>query len=109
MPDTLKEDAPSSPKPWVRPKEVDSPRQRWTQIDVLHPGDANKWAVAIGTWDKSIRLAVRWNGTDDNALGAPQARGNPTWLIVDEDFEKAILSVVPAEKRALANTLLGRT
>jgi hypothetical protein len=88
------------------PEDVHSPQRRWKLIDVLFPGESGTWAVAIGSWDKNRCLAVRWNGDDENPLGSPNGHGNPTWFVADKEFWEPILSKVPAEKQALARSLL---
>lgn len=61
--------------------------------------------MAIGRWDGEPVLAMRWNGTDDNAIGNPQSRGLPTWFIVPSEFRLALLDTLAGlapEKAALA-------
>ena len=94
----------------VKPEDVHSPRGRWKLIDVLVDGGEAAWAVAIGSFDNKRMLAIRWSGTEDTPAGTPQARGNPTWLMVDPKFEDAILGAdaMPPAKAQLARTLLGK-
>jgi len=92
---------------YVKPEDVHSPLNRWKLIEVLYPGAAGTWAVAIGLWEQSKCLAVRWNGEEGTELGSPSARGNATWLVVDREFWEPILSKVPEAKSNLARSLLG--
>ena len=49
------------------------------------------FAIAYGIWENdSNRLAMRWNGTGENA-GYPKAFGHPMWFIVDEQLYVPIL------------------
>jgi len=69
------------------------------------PGDA---AYALGMWDNGRVLATRWNGTDENPIGTPQARGMPTWMILEEPLYDAVISMAPADRQPIAKAYLGR-
>ena len=79
---------------YVKPSEVNSPKNRWRLAQVLHEGGAGGWAVAEGQWDENGRwgdvLAIRWNGTNESPIGNPQSRGLATWFIVPDELESAI-------------------
>ena len=82
---------------YIKPDDVLSPKQNWTLIAVLDEGRARECALAIGRWtDKWVRgkifLAMRWNGHDENPLGNPQSRGLPTWMMIDEKYNEALLT-----------------
>lgn len=68
----------------IEPASVVSPKASWRLIDVLHRGKAEDDAVALGMWNGSPVLAMRWNGSKDAPLGNPQSRGLPTWFILPE-------------------------
>ena len=92
------------------PKGVDSPRGRWRLIEVLWDGRADEDSVAIGMWDGSPVLAMRWNGTaKDNDIGHPQSRGLPTWFILPEWSYGGVLEAAKLETQVLsrAKAILG--
>lgn len=71
----------------VQARDVTSPKDRWTLIEVLDEGDGpDTIAYAAGTWDDYLVLAMRWNGNDERPLGHPTAYGKPTWFIVDGEL-----------------------
>jgi hypothetical protein len=79
-------------------------------IDILYNGGDDDAALAIGHWDGRPVLASRWNGTDaDTGIGNPQSRGIPTWFVLPEWLNDAVLAseVVPRAKVRLAKALLG--
>ena len=44
------------------------------------------FAVAYGKWENSeIRLAMRWNGDNDDEIGYPSQGGNPLWFQIPGD------------------------
>jgi len=92
----------------MKPEDVRSPRAHWTLIDVLYDGGDDEHALAIGEWDASRVLAARWNGKAKE-IGNPQSRGLPTWFVLPECYWAAVLDepFVPAEKKKLAQALLG--
>ena len=95
--------------PYPRPRDVRSPRAHWALIHVLADEGEGEHSVAVGLWDDQPVLALRWNGGgEDGALGNPQSRGLPTWFIVPEKFNSAVLSELPEGKRALAQAVLRR-
>jgi hypothetical protein len=96
------------PLPYPRPQDVHSPRSRWSLIHVLADEGEGEHSVAVGLWDHSPVLAMRWNGGGkDGPLGNPQSRGLPIWFIVPKKFNSAVLSELSAEKRTLAQAVLG--
>ncbi len=95
---------------YIKPEDVDSPRQNWTLITVLDDGKADRAALAIGRWNRRDGraalpvLAMRWNGDEQSKVGNPQSRGLPTWFIVPEKYNEAILSTLPSDKLTLARS-----
>lgn len=75
--------------PYTEPKNVISPKTKWKIRRVLADTGKNGWSIAQGTWEEEPRLAIRWNGNDDD-LGNPQSRGHPTWFILPNDLEDAV-------------------
>ena len=90
----------------ILPEDANSPRQRWSLIDVLDDGKNDKGALAIGRWDNKPVLAMRWNGDEDNPIGNPQSRGLATWFILPEKYIEAVLRLggLSSNKVALARS-----
>lgn len=91
---------------YKKPGEVTSPRLRWSLTRVLKEGAEGSHAIAIGNWDKSPALAIRWNGTKESPVGTPQSRGLSTWFIVPKDLVTPILETLPEDEKKLAQILL---
>ena len=80
---------------YVQPTTVLSPRNKVRSVDVLYDsGKEDGWAVARLNWMGDIVLGIRWNGSEESSLGTPNARGVPTWFVVPEELETAILERV---------------
>src|SRR5437016_5701911 len=78
----------------VDPNLVHSPKKRWVLITVLRQEE--QWSVALGRWDGSPRLGIRWNyGDDPNDKGNPVSHGMPTWFLVPEDLHETLLPEIP--------------
>ncbi len=82
---------------YINPSEVTSPR---ISISNLRPVcDAGEWefSVAVLDWDHRPRIGVRWNGGTEEGRqtpGNPQSRGLPTWFVLPEEFNAAILQLL---------------
>jgi hypothetical protein len=50
-------------------------------------------------------VGIRWNGDRISTIGLPQARGNPTWFVVPEALEGAVLSAAQEWSREKQNDL----
>jgi hypothetical protein len=69
---------------YVRPEEVLSPKNSVGGIlEVIHDPKENRMSVARILWEEEERIAIRWNGSDDQPLGNPVSRGHATWFVVD--------------------------
>lgn len=88
----------------VAPENVVAPKKRWSLYKVVHNDDGA--AVAVGMWDGSPYLAMRWNGTQDNPVGTPQSRGLAVWFLVPEHFWRAIISTLSPNGRSIAEAFL---
>ena len=96
------------------PTEVDSPRGRWRLIEVLWDGGDGDDSLAVGMWDNTPALAMRWNGSASEAgVGHPQSRGLPTWFMLPDwsfagvlDSAESDDDIKPA-KMARARAILG--
>ena len=96
---------------YITPDKVVSPRQNWRLIRVLETGaqkDSNgdRVAIAIGTWDDAMRLAMRWNGDDGWPIGNPQSRGLPTWFIIPGRLNDAVIDTLSKDDQILVRSLL---
>lgn len=91
---------------YIPAKDVTSPVKRWALIKVLDDPGAGECTLALGLWDNSPVLAMRWNGSADNRLGNPQSRGLPTWFIVPHRYYPALVQTLPADLQKLAKNLL---
>jgi len=92
---------------YVKPGDVISPKAIWSLFDVILDRGEGNCAYALGTWNGERRVGFRWNGDDAvGPLGNPQSRGLPTWTMLDPALHKAILDLLPVEKRALAKGFL---
>lgn len=76
---------------FMEPNLVVSPKNRWKLESVLYSTGQDGWSLAEGLWENDPVLAIRWNGDDDSgSIGNPQSHGNPTWLIIPNELQKAI-------------------
>lgn len=89
---------------YVKPEDVDSPRNRWRLRRVLHDGGEGGWSAAEGQWEHEGLwgevLAIRWNGSEGAEIGNPQSRGLATWFIVPEELESPIREAIPRVRKA---------
>ncbi len=92
---------------YVPPMDVTAPRRRWTLVEVLVDFGEREAVLALGRWEGSPVLAVRWNGDSERPIGNPQSRGMATWFILPEHFYRGILGSVPREDRERALKYLG--
>jgi hypothetical protein len=75
------------------PSTVLSPKDRVKSVEVIYdagPVDGS-WSVAQLEWDDETAVGIRWNGDSTSSKGLPQARGNPTWFIVPDEIQDAVL------------------
>ena len=95
---------------FIPAEEVTSPRREWSLIAVLQDERRPKTCVlALGRWDNRPVLAMRWNGHKEFPIGNPQSRGLPTWFIVGEQFNDALIENLRSEdKKILARNFIPR-
>ncbi len=83
---------------YIKPDQVNSPKDSWKLDSVLYDGGEGSWSAAEGkwkdgeTWNKV--LAIRWNGETGKELGQPQSSGYPTWFIVPDKLVGVIRAVI---------------
>lgn len=92
---------------YVSPHHVVSPKANWELAEVLVDGGEGGCSYALGTWDDEPRIAMRWNGTADAPNGNPQSHGYPTWTMLDEELQGALVVQLPRDKIATAAAFLG--
>ena len=81
-------------QPYMKPKDVTSPRDHWTLIGVLRDGGLGEASYAVGLWDGERRIACRWNGWDGSPTGNPQSRGLPTWMVMEPEAGAALVQAL---------------
>ena len=83
---------------YVKPGDVDSPKNRWRLRRVLYDGGERQWSAAEGQWEDDglwgDALAIRWNGSTGAEIGNPQSRGLATWFIIPAALENAVRSAI---------------
>jgi len=96
---------------YITPDKVTSPRRMWSLIRVLETGDKpdshdNRVAIAIGNWEGSPVLGMRWNGSKGSPIGSPQSRGLPTWFIIPGRLQDAVIKTLSADDQKMVYALL---
>ena len=57
-----------------------------------------RWAIVALDWETHPRLGIRWfHGTSGN----PQSRGHPTWFVVPQKLNQAILAALPIDAEVM--------
>jgi hypothetical protein len=84
----------------VNPWTVTSPQRRLKALRVIH--HAVDWSLAIGIWDGSRVLLVRWNGDARQSMGNPVSHANPTWFVLPHDFRDLILNNLVANPNQMS-------
>ncbi|MGA2278206.1 MAG: hypothetical protein ABSG00_11425 [Terracidiphilus sp.] len=89
------------------PKAVRSPKDKVKSVEVIYDAGPveSSWSVARLKWGDSPAVGIRWNGDSTSTIGLPQARGNPTWFVVPEALESAVLNAAQEWSRAKQNDL----
>ncbi|HUO07859.1 MAG TPA: hypothetical protein VM008_06145 [Phycisphaerae bacterium] len=92
---------------YISPTAVVSPKRYWSLITVLEDNGPGGSALALGRWENSPVLALRWNGdNEDNPIGNPQSRGLATWFVVPDKYREFILQTLSSDKLTLARNFL---
>ncbi len=91
----------------MKPADVVSPKRRWQTITILRDTGNDNDSLALGNWDGSPALGMRWNGDNNSDIGNPQSRGQATWFIVPEIYWRGLVdTITEADKKALAEAVL---
>ncbi|MGO9177569.1 MAG: hypothetical protein ACLQED_15765 [Desulfobaccales bacterium] len=80
---------------YTNPREVKSPKVSISNLEPIIDKGEWRYSVALLDWEREPRVAMRWNGgTEEGRIhpGNPQSRGLPTWFVLSEDYDVAILS-----------------
>ena len=81
--------------PNVHPRHVDAPKSRLKHHHAILAGP--EWSLAVGIWDKSRSLLIRWNDDPSKPLGNPVSHGRPTWFVLPEELHAAALAQAAVE------------
>lgn len=89
----------------MNPEDV-SPKN-FTPSNILF--DNGSFSIAYGKWENStMRLAMRWNGTDTDP-GYPKLFGNPVWFLIDDSLilpiVKALIGIDDSKKEEIFKVL----
>lgn len=79
---------------YVDPNNVTAPKRIVSDVHVVFDTREveDSWSVAELRWDGKDAVGIRWNGNPNNrGIGMPQARGVPTWFIVPQELQDAVL------------------
>jgi hypothetical protein len=80
---------------YVDPAKVVSPQASVRGVRVLYNDTLGGWSVAEVNWEGNEAVGIRWNGADgETGVGNPQSRGHPTWFILPQPLEQAVLKEV---------------
>ena len=109
---------------YTKAQDVRSPKKWVGSVQVLIdqgpcpavPDGAGRWSLSVVDYDNEPRLAICWNGYDNDKHGSragfPNQRGNPVWFYLPYELEDAILAradeLIPKDKLAIAKALLGQ-
>jgi hypothetical protein len=93
----------------IPPADVVSPKRHWSLIAVLRDANDDGSSLAIGRWNGKPVLAMRWNGDEQNPIGNPQSRGLPTWFIVPDAYNEAVLGTLTKDKRMLVRNFIAKS
>jgi hypothetical protein len=83
---------------YIEPKHVISPKNYVSNVIPVYDGGEKDCSVALLKWEGQDGVGMRWNGGSEPderpTPGNPQSRGLPTWFLIPDDFEVAILQTL---------------
>ena len=83
---------------YTEPEDVTSPRDRISDLEVVHNGGEGGWSLAKMKWDDEDAIGLRWNGASDDPeylhIGNPQSRGVPTWFILPKEISDIVENIL---------------
>jgi hypothetical protein len=92
---------------YILPDQATSPRQSWSIIKVLVAGGPGDMSVALGKWEGTPVIGLRWNGSDESPVGNPQSRGLATWFVVERGtYTEAIIEALPEAEKSLGRNFI---
>jgi hypothetical protein len=87
------------------PSTVLSPKDKVKSVTevVYDSGPVERsWSVARIKWgeNETPTVAIRWNGDSSLQKGMPQTFGNPTWFVVPDELQEAVLKAAREAARS---------
>ena len=88
-----------------KPEDV-NPHNFQVQQIVYNDGD---FSIAQGKWEEGdMRIAMRWNG-DENDAGYPKTFGNPVWFLIPDNLSvpllRGVLGTEFSDTKAIATVI----
>lgn len=80
--------------PYLEPKSVISPKDRWQLLGVVYDRGEHDSSVAFGEWDGAPCLVSRWNGSlngECSNKGNPISHFQPTWFVLPDFIARATM------------------
>ena len=69
----------------MRPEKVR--HERWKTKEVIYQNDA--WTLVEGEYDGKYSVAIRWNGSGEEA-GFPTSHGRPVWFVLPDELADVV-------------------
>jgi len=81
---------------YLEPKKVTSPQANIKQVRPIIDYEEGEWSAALLKWDNRDAIGLRCNGwtvpgKDKPHPGNPQSRDIPTWFIIPNELNVAVL------------------
>jgi len=94
---------------YIHPEEVLSPKRSVERIiEVIHDPGPGDMCVARIVWKGEERIATRWNGEGHEPKGNPTSHGQPTWFVVGEYAEEAVVEAARKAAERSPNSLISK-
>ncbi|MCM1305998.1 MAG: hypothetical protein NC037_01860 [Bacteroides sp.] len=71
------------------PRKVVSPKGKVSNLQVIYVDKEGGYSIATLDWENVKRVAIRWNGANENSKGYPHSFGRPTWFIMPKQIALA--------------------
>ena len=88
--------------PNVHPTKVIAPKSRLKFPHAIYAGP--NWSLAVGLWDGSRQMLIRWNDDPTKSLGNPVSHGRPTWFVLPDAFYRTALDHLCKTAKGRADT-----
>jgi hypothetical protein len=77
---------------YVDPATVKAPIRSVHSVRVIYDRGSGGSSVALLEWEGKECVGIRWNGEEGQpGIGNPQSHGQPTWFVVPDELESAVL------------------